>query len=440
MYIDKAPQTALNFLKLCKIKYYNFSPFYNIEKEYTCESGDPNYPLGNGGSSIWGVIDNHGTTEDSNNSLKRFFKPEIDIDDIKLTHKEIGTVSMATTKSGNDYFAASQFIITLAPYLKQLDGKVAVFGKVVEGFETLTKINNAFVDDKGRPLKDIRINHTYILEDPFPDPPNIELLEKETSPEPTPLQLSTVRLTENELLEDDTESTEAIQKKQQREMRSQALTLEMIGDLPFAEVKPMENVLFVCKLNPVTRDEDLELIFSRFGKIVSCEVIRDKSTGDSLQYAFIEFEEQENCERAYFKMDGVLIDEHRIHVDFSQSVSRLTRNWRDETNAQRKAAHGSSFRETLKENTKRDSYRSEGRKRDERDNDYSRSNRHRSRSRPTSRDRYSDRDRKRERERPRRENDKYRSSDRNRDETARRSRYDRDDQDSRHRSERRYYR
>lgn len=71
-------------------------------------------------------------------------------------------------------------------------------------------------------------------------------------------------------------------------------------------------------------DEDLNLIFSRFGKILSCEVIRDKRTGDSLQYAFIEFEEQKDCEQAYFKMQGVLIDDHRIHVDFSQSVRETT--------------------------------------------------------------------------------------------------------------------
>ena len=71
-------------------------------------------------------------------------------------------------------------------------------------------------------------------------------------------------------------------------------------------------------------DEDLNLIFSRFGKILSCEVIRDKRTGDSLQYAFIEFEEQKDCEQAYFKMQGVLIDDHRIHVDFSQSVRRIS--------------------------------------------------------------------------------------------------------------------
>jgi len=96
----------------------------------------------------------------------------------------------------------------------------------------------------------------------------------------------------------------------------------MIGDLPDADCAPPENVLFVCKLNPVTTDDDLEIIFSRFGKVVSCEVIRDKKTQESLQYAFVEFEDQKACESAYFKMDNVLIDDRRIHVDFSQSVSK----------------------------------------------------------------------------------------------------------------------
>ena len=47
-------------------------------------------------------------------------------------------------------------------------------------------------------------------------------------------------------------------------------------------------------------------------------MIRDKKTGDSLQYAFVEFEDQKACEAAYFKMDNVLIDDRRIHV--SQSI------------------------------------------------------------------------------------------------------------------------
>ncbi len=111
-----------------------------------------------------------------------------------------------------------------------------------------------------------------------------------------------------------------------REARTQAKLLEIIGDLPDADMAPPENVLFVCKLNQVTNDDDLELIFSRFGKINSCEVIRDSKTGDSLCYAFIEFDREEDCETAYFKMDNVLIDDRRIHVDFSQSVAKV--NWK----------------------------------------------------------------------------------------------------------------
>ena len=46
----------------------------------------------------------------------------------------------------------------------------------------------------------------------------------------------------------------------------------MLADLPDADVKPPENVLFVCQLNPITEDEDLKMIFFRFG-VKSCEVL-----------------------------------------------------------------------------------------------------------------------------------------------------------------------
>merc|ERR1712142_1025591 len=108
----------------------------------------------------------------------------------------------------------------------------------------------------------------------------------------------------------------------EKEAKARATILEMVGDIPDADIAPPENVLFVCKLNPVTCDDDLEIIFSRFGPVVSCEVIRDRVSGDSLQYAFVEFADRTACEQAYFKMDNVLIDDRRIHVDFSQSVSK----------------------------------------------------------------------------------------------------------------------
>ncbi|KAI9835412.1 MAG: Peptidyl-prolyl cis-trans isomerase cyp6 [Sarea resinae] len=350
--VDYAPKACENFLKLCKVKYYNFSPIYGVQKEFSFQTGDPIGPQSkdsDGGTSIWGLL---------GGPAKKTFPVEFHP---KLKHTERGTVSMATAPGSRDpdeRVAGSQFIVTLGDNLDYLDGKAAIFGKVVEGFDALEKINTAFCDDKGRPLKDIRVRHTVILDDPYDDPEG--LVEPPESPVPSKAQLATVRIADDEELDENADEESVEKLRREREARAQALTLEMVGDLPFAEVKPPENVLFVCKLNPVTQgkppyqlynhdisndgpiDEDLELIFSRFGKILSCEVIRDKRTGDSLQYAFIEFENQKDCEQAYFKMQGVLIDDHRIHVDFSQSVSKLSETWRTATNSKR-AKHGGGF-------------------------------------------------------------------------------------------------
>lgn len=141
-----------------------------------------------------------------------------------------------------------------------------------------------------------------------------------------------------------------------------------MGDIPDADITPPENVLFVCKLNPHTTDEDLELIFSRFGEILrcavtnrrvvvrapvrpvlsfprdgavtSCEIIRDFKTGDSLNYAFIEFSQRKSCDEAYKKMNNVSIDDRRIKVDFSQSVAKLWNKYNNRPRDDKKGGRG----------------------------------------------------------------------------------------------------
>lgn len=345
-------------------------------------------------------------------------------------------MATAPRKTADDErLAGSQFIVTLGDNLDYLDGKAAVFGKVVEGFDALEKINTAFIDNEGRPLKDIRIRHTVILDDPYDDPPG--LVEPPSSPLPSAAQLATVRIADDEELDENADQETVEKLRREREARAQALTLEMVGDLPFAEVKPPENILFVCKLNPVTQDEDLELIFSRFGKILSCEVIRDKRTGDSLQYAFIEFEEQKDCEQAYFKMQGVLIDDHRIHVDFSQSVSKLSDSWRTATNSKRRSQGGGfggisslekkrQYRAEYTVKSRSDRYgmvfdEEEARKRREKSREHE--NRPRRRSRSPRRDRHDREDDGRDRDRYRRDDSGERHRHRHRSRSRSRERY-----------------
>ena len=172
---------------------------------------------------------------------------------------------MATVPGSRDpeeRVAGSQFLITLGDNLDYLDGKAAIFGKVVEGFDALERINDAFIDDKGRPLKDIRIRHTVVLEDPFPNPPG--LVVPPESPLPSRAQLATVRIADDEEIDESADQETVDKMRREREARAQALTLEMVGDLPFAEVKPPENILFVCKLNPVTQGWYLKC-FCRYG-------------------------------------------------------------------------------------------------------------------------------------------------------------------------------
>jgi len=51
--VKLCPELCKNFLKLCKIKYYNFVLFHNVQKNFMIQTGDPS-GTGTGGQSIYG--------------------------------------------------------------------------------------------------------------------------------------------------------------------------------------------------------------------------------------------------------------------------------------------------------------------------------------------------------------------------------------------------
>ncbi|KAK4487449.1 hypothetical protein RD792_005914 [Penstemon davidsonii] len=318
---DRCPLTCKNFLKLCKINYYNGCLFHTIQKDFIAQTGDPT-GTGSGGDSVYKFL--YG-------DQARFFGDEIHLD---VKHSKIGTLAMA---SAGENLNASQFYITLHDDHDFLDGKHTVFGAVAEGLDTLTRINEAYIDGKNRPYKNIRIKHTYLLYDPFEDPPQLSKLIPDASPEGKPKDEvdDDVRVEDDWVpMDEQLNSQELEEVLRAKDAHSRAVVLETIGDIPDAEIKPPDNVLFVCKLNPVTKDKDLQLIFSKSGNVTSAEVIRDHKTGDSLCYAFIEFEERVACEHAHSKMKNALIDDRRIHVDFSQSVAKLWSQYRRKSQGQ----------------------------------------------------------------------------------------------------------
>lgn len=314
LHAGAAPRAAENFLKLCKARYYDGCLFHNVQRGFAVQTGDPS-GTGRGGDSVQGLL--HG-------SSRRFFPDEIRPG---LRHDRPGVLGMASF--GRDQ-NGSQFYITTGSGAGSLDGQRTIFGEVAEGMDAVLRIDEALCDDIGRPWQNIRIKRTHVLDDPFPDPPGFAMLLPEGSPDPPELGGSRAEDDwERQGGRDDGTEAEGPEgtpgmvlgtRTAEHEARSRAEVLEMIGDMPDAEAAPEKNMIFVCKLNPVTQEEDLEIIFSRFGKVTSCDIIRDWKTGESLSYGFIGFETDAAAEAAFLKMNNCLIDDRRVHVDFYQSM------------------------------------------------------------------------------------------------------------------------
>jgi len=110
------------------------------------QTGDPS-GSGKGGQSIWGAP----------------FPDEVRS---TLKFNARGVVAMAN--SGPDT-NKSQFFIT---YSKQshLDGKYTIFGKVIDGLDsTLDAMERVPVNNKNRPLSEIKLTHVTIHANPIAD-------------------------------------------------------------------------------------------------------------------------------------------------------------------------------------------------------------------------------------------------------------------------------
>jgi cyclophilin family peptidyl-prolyl cis-trans isomerase len=113
LFADKVPNTVNNFVFLAREGFYDNTTFHRVIKDFMVQGGDPT-GTGTGGPGY---------------RFKDEFHPS-------LRHSGPGILSMANAGPGTN---GSQFFITHVA-TNWLDGKHAVFGKVIDGMDVVNAI------------------------------------------------------------------------------------------------------------------------------------------------------------------------------------------------------------------------------------------------------------------------------------------------------------
>ena len=80
----------------------------------------------------------------------------------------------------------------------------------------------------------------------------------------------------------------------------------------------MEKRLFVGNLPYSVGESELEAAFAEHGTVVSAVVIRDRESGRSRGFGFVEMETDEMAESAVGALDGFEMDGRRLRVNEAQ--------------------------------------------------------------------------------------------------------------------------
>ena len=137
LYKDKAPKTVENFVTLVKKGFYDGIIFHRVIPGFMVQTGDPT-GTGRGGPGY---------------QFADEFGPG-------LAHTGPGMLSMANAGPNTN---GSQFFITLAA-TPWLDGKHAIFGKVIEGQNVVDQIAAADRDASDRPKTEIKMKSVTVSE------------------------------------------------------------------------------------------------------------------------------------------------------------------------------------------------------------------------------------------------------------------------------------
>ena len=135
-----APLAVANFVGHIKSGYYNELIFHRIIKDFMVQGGDPD-GNGTGGESIWGK------------NFPDEFSPDVRFETEGL---------LAMANSGPMTNGSQFFITTSKP--EWLNDKHTIFGKVVEGYENVEKLEGVEKGAGDKPVEDQKIIKAYVVE------------------------------------------------------------------------------------------------------------------------------------------------------------------------------------------------------------------------------------------------------------------------------------
>lgn len=133
-----APKAVENFTTHIKNGYYDGLIFHRVIKGFMIQGGDPT-GTGRGGESIWGAP----------------FEDEV-TPAVKFDSKGILAMANAGPQTNG-----SQFFITTAP-TGWLNMRHTIFGRVINGYDVIEKIENTQTKAGDKPVEDQKIIKAYV--------------------------------------------------------------------------------------------------------------------------------------------------------------------------------------------------------------------------------------------------------------------------------------
>ena len=80
--------------------------------------------------------------------------------------------------------------------------------------------------------------------------------------------------------------------------------------------------IFIAALDNELTEGDVICIFSQFGEVVDCNLVRDRQSGKSRGFAFLAYEDQRSCVLAIDNMNGAKLLNRTLRVDHADRYRR----------------------------------------------------------------------------------------------------------------------